>query len=341
MSDNVKNYSKICSKIGFAMLLFYAFFTLSAFAVAIISTISEILMGTFEAEVMYEILAAIAYFFSFSGAAFILRAMTKKYPSSRPIYTSFRFNKWTALLIIAIVAVNFTLAYVNTVMITSLAPDFAAELASSTSSMEGRPISEVIVFFILSIISTAIVPAICEEYLFRGAVLTNLMPYGKTTAIVASSFLFGLMHQNPLQLLYTTLMGVVIGYVYVKTKSIWVCIIIHFVNNFVTVVEEYLPILTRVTWISGLIDLLIMLSGAVALILIIFKKDSESGVEQNGSFGVIYESGMDFEEYELALPRGEKLKRFFSVTVVIYTVICMFSIVSTFLSFFGVGFSLL
>ena len=34
MSENVKAYSNICSKIGYAMLIFYAFFTLSAFGVA-------------------------------------------------------------------------------------------------------------------------------------------------------------------------------------------------------------------------------------------------------------------------------------------------------------------
>ena len=85
MSENVKNYSKICSKIGFAMLIFYSFFTLSAFAVAIISAISEVFVKRFTSEVIYEILAAIVYFFSFSGAAFILRRMTKNFPSSKPI----------------------------------------------------------------------------------------------------------------------------------------------------------------------------------------------------------------------------------------------------------------
>ena len=36
------------------------------------------------------------------------------------------------------------------------------------------------------------VPALCEEFLFRGCILSNLLPYGKTTAILASAVLFSM-----------------------------------------------------------------------------------------------------------------------------------------------------
>ena len=42
MSENAKIYSRVCSQIGFAMLLFYAFFTLSTFGVAIFSGMLEL-----------------------------------------------------------------------------------------------------------------------------------------------------------------------------------------------------------------------------------------------------------------------------------------------------------
>ena len=335
MSENVKNYSKLCSKIGLAMLLFYAFFTLSTFAVALVSSLLEASVGKFASEVVYEIFAAIVYFFSFSVAAFILRKITKDAIGARPIYTSFKIDKWIMLSIVAIIAVNFTVAYLNTVIITSLSPSLASNLASTPSEMEGRPLGEVAVFFVLSIISTAVVPAVCEEYLFRGAVLTRLLPFGRTTAIIGSAFLFGFMHQNPLQLLYTTLMGVVIGYVYVKTKSIWVCILIHFANNFISVLEEYLPILTKVEWIDDVLDIAVMVVGAIALLLIVLKKDKEPSIEKNGSFGAINGIGLDVEEYELDLSQGQKVRRFFAPTVIIYSVICIFTMVITLLSFFN------
>ena len=334
MSENVKMYSKLCSKIGFALLIFYAAFTLGTFAVAVFSVIAEKIVGAFTSDVMYEIFAAIVYFFSFSGAAFILRRSTKDLPCSRLIYTSFKLNKWIVMSIVAIIAVNFTLAYLNTVMITSLSPSFASSAASSGSEVASRPMAQTALFFILSIISTAIVPAVCEEYLFRGAILTNLMPFGKTVAIIASAFLFGLMHQNPLQILYTTLMGIVIGCVYVKTKSIWVCMIIHFSNNLITVLEEYLPLLTGLKWIDDILNLLIMVSGAIALVVLLFKKDKELSVEETGSFSIVCDSGMDVEEIELDIPRKNKIKHFFTPTIIIYTIICVFLMIKTLLSFF-------
>ena len=196
MSENVKKYSEICSKIGLAMLLFYAFFTLSTFAVAVFSGVLEAFIGKFASDVTYEILLAIVYFLSFSAAAFILRKITKNLPMSKPIFTSFKLSKTFILLIIAIIAVNYTLSFLNALLITSIIPTFGVGVSAQSGELIGKPMWQIVTFFIISIVSTAIVPAICEEYLFRGAVLPNLLPFGKTTAIIGSAVLFGLMHQN-------------------------------------------------------------------------------------------------------------------------------------------------
>ncbi len=335
MSENVKNYSALCSKIGFAMLIFYSAFTLSAIAVTFISTFFEALNIGFVWEVVSEAISAIAYFLSFSGAAFILCFTVKKLPTAQKIYTSFKPNVKIVYVVFAIIAVNFALSYLNSVMISSISPTFGFE-SDIESEMSGRPTFEIFVLFIMSTISTAIVPAICEEYLFRGAILTNLTPFGNSTAILGSALLFGLMHQNPFQLLYTTLMGIVIGYVYVKTKSIWVCMIIHFANNFTTVLEEYLPILTGVEWITIALDLLIMLIGVISLMILIFTRDKEPSIEEKGSFEVIYERGINVEEYELDIPREKKIKHFFSATVIIFVAICLFDMAKIILSIFDI-----
>jgi len=82
-----------------------------------------------------------------------------------------------------------------------------------------------------------VVPAFVEELLFRGLILENLLPCGKTVAILGSAFLFGMMHQNAEQLLYATGAGVVFGWIYVRTRSIWPCILAHFINNFYSVMQ--------------------------------------------------------------------------------------------------------
>ena len=334
--DNKKYYSETCSKIGLALLLFYGFFTISAFGVALFDAVLKNLFTlNFTAEVIYEALSAVAYFISFSGAAFILRRMCRSFPTATPIYTSFKPQKWIFAAMISAIAINFSLSYLNTKIFTLVSPVFEQTMASSSSNLEGRPMSEVAILFVLAIFSTAIVPAICEEYLFRGAVLGLLLPFGRTAAIIGSSVLFGFMHQNPLQLFYTVFMGVILGYIYVKTKSIWACVLLHFFNNLITVVEDFLPVFTGVEWIVTLVDFLVLAAGAICLVALIFKKDKQPQPDTDGSFGRLYEVGVDVEEFKLDMTVKEKIKKFFAPTIIVYLVICALSILGTLVLFMG------
>ena len=330
--DNKKYYSQTCSKIGLALLIFYGFFTISAFGVAVLKNLFTL---NFTSEVIYEVLSAIAYFISFSGAAFILRRMCRSFPTATPIYTSFKPQKWIFAAIVSAIAVNFSFSYLNTKIFTLVSPMFEKTMASSSSNLEGRPMSEVAILFVLAIFSTAIVPAICEEYLFRGAILGLLLPFGRTAAIIGSSVLFGFMHQNPLQLFYTVFMGVILGYIYVKTKSIWACVLLHFFNNLITVVEDFLPVFTGVEWIVMLVDFLVLTAGAICLVALIFKKDKQPQPDTDGSFGRLYEVGVDVEEFKLDMTVKEKIRSFFAPTVIVYLVICALSILGTLVLFMG------
>lgn len=334
--DNKKYYSQTCSKIGLALLIFYGFFTISAFGVALFDAVLKNLFTlNFTSEVIYEVLSAIAYFISFSGAAFILRRMCRSFPTATPIYTSFKPQKWIFAAIVSAIAVNFSFSYLNTKIFTLVSPMFEKTMASSSSNLEGRPMSEVAILFVLAIFSTAIVPAICEEYLFRGAILGLLLPFGRTAAIIGSSVLFGFMHQNPLQLFYTVFMGVILGYIYVKTKSIWACVLLHFFNNLITVVEDFLPVFTGVEWIVMLVDFLVLTAGAICLVALIFKKDKQPQPDTDGSFGRLYEVGVDVEEFKLDMTVKEKIRSFFAPTVIVYLVICALSILGTLVLFMG------
>ena len=334
--DNKKYYSQTCSKIGLALLIFYGFFTISAFGVALFDAVLKNLFTlNFTSEVIYEVLSAIAYFVSFSGAAFILRRMCRSFPTATPIYTSFKPQKWIFAAIVSAIAVNFSFSYLNTKIFTLVSPMFERTMASSSSNLEGRPMSEVAILFVLAIFSTAIVPAICEEYLFRGAILGVLLPFGRTAAIIGSSVLFGFMHQNPLQLFYTVFMGVILGYIYVKTKSIWACVLLHFFNNLITVVEDFLPVFTGVEWIVMLVDFLVLTAGAICLVALIFKKDKQPQPDTDGSFGRLYEVGIDVEEFKLDMTVKEKIRSFFAPTVIVYLVICALSILGTLVLFMG------
>lgn len=88
----------------------------------------------------------------------------------------------------------------------------------------------------LFFVSTAITPAIIEEFAMRAVVMQPLRKYGDKFAIVTTAIVFGLMHRNAVQGIFAFIAGVVFGYISVATKSIWTAVIVHSLNNGVYVV---------------------------------------------------------------------------------------------------------
>ena len=93
--------------------------------------------------------------------------------------------------------------------------------------------------FILSLIATVFVPAFVEEFACRGIVLGSLKKYGESFAIVASSILFGVMHGNFEQIPFAFLVGLVLGYIAIKSNTMWLSVIVHAFNNFISVFFTY------------------------------------------------------------------------------------------------------
>lgn len=88
------------------------------------------------------------------------------------------------------------------------------------------------------IISTAVVPAIFEEFAFRCCALGVLQRYGKTFAVIAVSIVFGLTHGNAIQFVFAFLLGLVLGYITLRTDSVVPAMIIHGLNNGLSVVQD-------------------------------------------------------------------------------------------------------
>jgi membrane protease YdiL (CAAX protease family) len=87
---------------------------------------------------------------------------------------------------------------------------------------------------LLIFLMIVIAAPILEELLFRGIILDGLLnKQSPITAILISSTLFAFVHLNPWQFVSALFLGVLSGWVYYKTKSISLSIIIHATNNFV------------------------------------------------------------------------------------------------------------
>lgn len=85
---------------------------------------------------------------------------------------------------------------------------------------------------IYTIILSAVLPGICEEFLHRGVLLQGLTrQFGLKKAILWSSLLFGLMHMNVGQFFYATILGWFMAITALSSGSLWGSIIVHFTNN--------------------------------------------------------------------------------------------------------------
>ncbi len=95
--------------------------------------------------------------------------------------------------------------------------------------------------FLLNIIMMAVLPAIGEELLFRGLLMRW---FSKAISnihinIIITAFLFSAIHMQFFGFLPRFILGIILGYSYYWTKSIWAPIWLHFINNATTVTVYY------------------------------------------------------------------------------------------------------
>jgi uncharacterized protein len=89
----------------------------------------------------------------------------------------------------------------------------------------------------LIVVVVAVVPAICEEFLFRGFVQKSFeQKYTPLFSIFITSLFFGLYHFNPYDLLALIALGFYFGFAAYMSNSIFVSMSLHFANNFFAVV---------------------------------------------------------------------------------------------------------
>lgn len=83
-----------------------------------------------------------------------------------------------------------------------------------------------------TLIMVCILAPFLEEMLFRGIILRSFIKqYSTQNAIILSSLLFGAAHLNIYQFVGATCTGLVLGWLYVRTHSIWPCILLHAFYN--------------------------------------------------------------------------------------------------------------
>ncbi len=135
------------------------------------------------------------------------------------------FGMLLTSIVLPVALLPITLAFIN-----SLNWFFPPMPPGMDRVMEGMTSQQVPLW--LSLAAFALAPAVCEELAFRGFILSGLMKSRhKWVPIVISSILFGMIHLIPKQIFNAALLGLVLGLMAVRSRSLWPGIVFHFIYN--------------------------------------------------------------------------------------------------------------
>lgn len=133
-----------------------------------------------------------------------------------------------SLLIVAIQPVVIYLGYLNSLI---PMPESMLDMQISQYEMIEKFLTqEGILLF--GLFNVAVVPAFCEEIMFRGYIMRALeRSWGIIAGIVVSGFLFGMFHLQLPNLFPLALIGIVLALMTWLSGSIWPAVLAHFINN--------------------------------------------------------------------------------------------------------------
>ena len=100
-----------------------------------------------------------------------------------------------------------------------------------------------LLYALLLIIATVVIAPFSEEVLFRGFLQKFLELHWKnvTKAVLVTSLFFAAVHMNPGWIIQIYLLGIILGYLSWKTRSIFPGLILHSLNNGLALIMENIP----------------------------------------------------------------------------------------------------
>lgn len=140
----------------------------------------------------------------------------------------------------------------------------------------------------VNLLMIAIIPALGEEFMFRGIFLRLFKEWTKNVhlAVIISAVLFSALHMQFYGFLPRIMLGIILGYLFVWSGSIWVPVFVHFTNNAAAVIASYLAnrgIIEADLESLGSTDNINYLFGSIIivffLIIMIYKKEQANAMK--------------------------------------------------------------
>ncbi|MDD2376046.1 MAG: CPBP family glutamic-type intramembrane protease [Clostridia bacterium] len=252
---NKTKFKEIIFKISIAMLMYFVISN-------VLGIIGIVLKGTFDFGANFDnAISIIIWILSILPSYLYLKPLTEK---NRIVKnkTSIKMSiDWIFMGLLVVTGIQFIIS-----ILTNENSNF------DITKLIGADFTSII-GITLFIIQIAILPAIFEELLFRKAMLTVLSKYGNLVSILITSTCFALMHQNITQGVFAFFMGIILGFITIKTKSVIPAIIIHFLNNFTAAISIIALQInnTTITYISTIIIIIVLLISGIILFKNILK----------------------------------------------------------------------
>ena len=317
-------YRRALNLIGWSLVIFLGLF--STITTMDQLFFAEILQGTVGLS-LQGVISAACYMAPFILGGAMYYIFNKTTPT-QPIRYGLKLPAVTPLLILAGLAVITASAYVNSWLCDLIGYEIPLELISPQDYSN----PSVVIMYM----TTALAPAFAEEFLFRGVIYGNLRPFGKTQAILISSVLFALMHQNIGQFFYTFVGGVAMALMYELTGNIWCSILYHMFNNELAVLTEVLyygKFGDAVEPLLMLWDTIVLILGSISILILIFyykRKASEAKFVTDPS--VLGEQGTEnIAVYDTSVDRTTVIRGLKAPGMIVFVALALASAVGTYL----------
>ncbi len=126
--------------------------------------------------------------------------------------------------------------------------------------------------YLISLIVIGLLPGLFEEICFRGGLQNILVRWfkGPWAAIIITSIIFSIVHVSYYGFLVRFALGVILGFIFYYSGSLWLSILCHFLFNDVQVTFMYMYNLHNVKDQKDIGDSAPLWIGAVCLMLIIY-----------------------------------------------------------------------
>lgn len=155
---------------------------------------------------------------------FLIPAIIYVIVTKPPARDTFKLNKIYLKDVLLIILLGFVCQPIMTFFSLITSFFFKNEIGAFMTEIVSTP-------YILLLMLVALLPAITEEVTIRGVVLSGYDNTNKYKGALVTGLFFGMLHLDPQQFLYATVLGFILALVVRATKSIFAAAIIHFLIN--------------------------------------------------------------------------------------------------------------